>query len=167
MRFPRLFDLSISPVANSTDSYLVTCAESQQQIGIQVLTMDSNNANLSVNGSAQLVTFKLRQQGQLYCSIAGRGALFKDQIILDGAVDEAAGGGRVIAPMHGLLLEVLVKPGDQVVKGQNLAVLEAMKMHYEIVAEVDGTVEEVTAVAGNQVAADDVLIEINQPQEAN
>ncbi|MDA9918778.1 acetyl-CoA carboxylase biotin carboxylase subunit [Porticoccaceae bacterium] len=162
-----LFDLSISPVANSTDSYLVTCAESQQQIGIQLLTMDSNNANLSVNGSAQLVTFKLRQQGQLYCSIAGRGALFKDQIILDGAVDEAAGGGRVIAPMHGLLLEVLVKPGDQVVKGQNLAVLEAMKMHYEIVAEVDGTVEEVTAVAGNQVAADDVLIEINQTQEAN
>ena len=162
-----LFDLSISPVANSTDSYLVTCAESQQQIGIQLLTMDSNNANLSVNGSAQLVTFKLRQQGQLYCSIAGRGALFKDQIILDGAVDEAAGGGRVIAPMHGLLLEVLVKPGDQVVKGQNLAVLEAMKMHYEIVAEVDGTVEEVTAVAGNQVAADDVLIDINQPQEAN
>ena len=162
-----LFDLSISPVANSTDSYLVTCAESQQQIGIQVLTMDSNNANLSVNGSAQLVTFKLRQQGQLYCSIAGRGALFKDQIILDGAVDEAAGGGRVIAPMHGLLLEVLVKPGDQVVKGQNLAVLEAMKMHYEIVAEVDGTVEEVTAVAGNQVAADDVLFDINQPQEAN
>ena len=42
-----------------------------------------------------------------------------------------------------------------------------MKMHYEIVSEVDGTVEEVTALAGNQVAADDVLIEINQPQEAN
>lgn len=123
--------------------------------------------HLSVNGSAQLATFKLRQQGQLYCSIAGRGALFKDLIILDGAVDEAAGGGRVIAPMHGLLLEVLVKPGDQVVKGQNLAVLEAMKMHYEISAEVDGTVEEVTAVAGNQVAADDVLIEINQQQESN
>ena len=161
-----LFDLSISPVANSADSYLVTCAESQQQIEIQLLALEGNSASLSVNGSAQLATFKLRQQGQLYCSIAGRGALFKDLIILDGAVDEAAGGGRVIAPMHGLLLEVLVKPGDQVVKGQNLAVLEAMKMHYEISAEVDGTVEEVTAVAGNQVAADDVLIEINQQQEA-
>ena len=162
-----LFDLSISPVANSADSYLVTCAESQQQIEIQLLALEGNSASLSVNGSAQLATFKLRQQGQLYCSIAGRGALFKDLIILDGAVDEAAGGGRVIAPMHGLLLEVLVKTGDQVVKGQNLAVLEAMKMHYEISAEVDGTVEEVTAVAGNQVAADDVLIEINQQQEAN
>ena len=127
--------------------------------------MDGNNASLAVNGSSQLATFKLRQQGQLYCSIAGRSALFKDLIILDGAVDEAAGGGRVTAPMHGLLLEVLVKPGDQVVKGQNLAVLEAMKMHYEIIAEVDGTVEEVTAVAGTQVAADDVLIEINQQED--
>ena len=161
-----LFDLSISPVANSSDCYLVSCAQSQQQIEIELLTMDGNNASLAVNGSSQLATFKLRQQGQLYCSIAGRSALFKDLIILDGAVDEAAGGGRVTAPMHGLLLEVLVKPGDQVVKGQNLAVLEAMKMHYEIIAEVDGTVEEVTAVAGTQVAADDVLIEINQQQEA-
>lgn len=161
-----LFDLSISPIANSSDCYLVSCAQSQQQIEIELLTMDGNNASLAVNGSSQLATFKLRQQGQLYCSIAGRSALFKDLIILDGAVDEAAGGGRVTAPMHGLLLEVLVKPGDQVVKGQNLAVLEAMKMHYEIIAEVDGTVEEVTAVAGTQVAADDVLIEINQQQEA-
>ena len=161
-----LFDLSISPVANSSDCYLVSCAQSQQQIEIELLTMDGNNASLAVNGSSLLATFKLRQQGQLYCSIAGRSALFKDLIILDGAVDEAAGGGRVTAPMHGLLLEVLVKPGDQVVKGQNLAVLEAMKMHYEIIAEVDGTVEEVTAVAGTQVAADDVLIEINQQQEA-
>jgi geranyl-CoA carboxylase alpha subunit len=86
-------------------------------------------------------------------------------ILVDGVVEDAAGGGRVISPMHGLLLEVLVKPGDTVVKGQTLAVLEAMKMHYEIVAEIDGTVAEVTAVAGKQVAADDVLIEITEQNE--
>ena len=159
-----LYDLSISPLANSPDTYLVSCAQSQQQIEIQLLTLEGQSASLLVNDSTQLATFKLRRQGQLYCSIAGRSAMFKDQIILDGAVDEAVGGGRVVAPMHGLLLEVLVKPGDQVLKGQNLAVLEAMKMHYEIIAEVDGTVEEVTAVAGNQVAADDVLIEIQQEE---
>ena len=159
-----LYDLSISPLANSPDTYLVSCAQSQQQIEIQLLTLEGQSASLLVNDSTQLATFKLRRQGQLYCSIAGRSAMFKDQIILDGAVDEAVGGGRVVAPMHGLLLEVLVKPGDQVTKGQNLAVLEAMKMHYEIIAEVDGTVEEVTAVAGNQVAADDVLIEIQQEE---
>ena len=64
------------------------------------------------------------------------------------------------------LLDVLVAPGDSVSKGQVLAVLEAMKMHYEIVAEIDGTVAEVSAVTGSQVAADDLLIEINQPEEA-
>jgi geranyl-CoA carboxylase alpha subunit len=68
--------------------------------------------------------------------------------------------------MHGLLLEVLVKPGDQVTRGQTLAVLEAMKMHYEIQAEIDGTVSEVRAVAGKQVAADDVLIKINESEDA-
>jgi len=159
-----LYELSISPLANSPDTYLVSCAQSQQQVEIQLLTLEGQSASLLVNDSTQLATFKLRRQGQLYCSIAGRSAMFKDQIILDGAVDEAVGGGRVVAPMHGLLLEVLVNPGDQVLKGQNLAVLEAMKMHYEIIAEVDGTVEEVTAVAGNQVAADDVLIEIQQKE---
>ena len=68
--------------------------------------------------------------------------------------------------MHGLLLEVMVKPGDEVSKGQTLAVLEAMKMHYEIQAEIDGTVAEVAAVAGKQVAADDVLIDINENEDA-
>jgi len=53
-----------------------------------------------------------------------------------------------------------------VVKGQTLAVLEAMKMHYEILAEVDGTVEEVSAVAGSQVAVDDVLIEIKEKDDS-
>lgn len=102
----------------------------------------------------------------MHCSIQGRGAFFKDLIILDGAIDEAVGGGHVIAPMHGLLLEVSVKLGDKVTKGQTLAVLEAMKMHYEIQAEIDGTVSEVTAVAGKQVSADDVLIEINANEDA-
>ena len=62
--------------------------------------------------------------------------------------------------MHGLLLEVRVAPGDVVEAGQTLAVLEAMKMHYEIVAETAGTVREVRAESGAQVAADDLLIEI-------
>jgi geranyl-CoA carboxylase alpha subunit len=39
-------------------------------------------------------------------------------------------------------------------------------MHYEIQAEIDGTVSEVRAVAGKQVAADDVLIKINESEDA-
>jgi len=155
-------DISVSPISNSTNIYLAADVGAEQSVEVELLSILGNSAELTIDGVAQMATFMSPKPGQLYCSIGGRGAMFRDMIILDGAVDEATGGGRVVAPMHGLLLEVLVKPGDQVVKGQNLAVLEAMKMHYEIVAEIDGTVDEVTAVAGNQVAADDILIEITE-----
>lgn len=62
--------------------------------------------------------------------------------------------------MHGLLLDIRVAEGDQVESGAILAVLEAMKMHYEIVAEAGGKVTSVVGVAGQQVAADDLLFEI-------
>ena len=160
-----IHDLSISPVNSSIDTYQVTDSTAEQAAVVQMLSMEANSAVVLLDGVKLVAQFMWLKCGQMHCSIQGRGAFFKDLIILDGAVDEAVGGGRVIAPMHGLLLEVLVKPGDQVTKGQTLAVLEAMKMHYEIQAEIDGTVSEVTAVGGKQVAADDVLIEINENQD--
>ena len=159
-------DLSISPVNSSVDTYQVTDATAEQSAVIQVVSIQANAAVVLLDGVKLVAQFMQRQRGQIYCSIGGRGAFFKDLIILDGALAEAVGGGRVIAPMHGLLLEVMVKPGDEVSKGQTLAVLEAMKMHYEIQAEIDGTVAEVTAVSGKQVAADDVLIDINENEDA-
>ena len=159
-------DLSISPVNSSVDTYQVTDATAEQSAVIQVVSIQANAAVVLLDGVKLVAQFMQRQRGQMYCSIGGRGAFFKDLIILDGALAEAVGGGRVIAPMHGLLLEVMVKPGDEVSKGQTLAVLEAMKMHYEIQAEIDGTVAEVTAVSGKQVAADDVLIDINENEDA-
>jgi geranyl-CoA carboxylase alpha subunit len=79
-------------------------------------------------------------------------------IRLDGAQQQTGGSGTIVAPMHGTLLEVRVATGDTVAAGQTVAVLEAMKMHYEIVADAAGVVSEVMAVAGKQVAADDLLI---------
>ena len=160
-----MHDLSISPVNSSIDTYKVSDSTAEQAAVVQVLSMQGNSAVVLLDGVKLVAQFMWLKRGQMHCSIQGRGAFFKDLIILDGAVDEAEGGGRVIAPMHGLLLDVLVKPGDEVTKGQTLAVLEAMKMHYEIQAEIDGTITEVTAVAGKQVAADDVLIEINENQD--
>ncbi|NND67578.1 MAG: acetyl-CoA carboxylase biotin carboxyl carrier protein subunit, partial [Halioglobus sp.] len=103
--------------------------------------------------------------GRLYLQVNGRAALYADRILLDGTDDTTGGSGRVTAPMHGLLLEVRVAAGDSVTGGQTLAVLEAMKMHYEITAEADGTVSEVIASAGQQVAADDLLLEIEVAEE--
>ena len=71
----------------------------------------------------------------------------------------------MLAPMHGRLLEVLVAAGDVVEKGQRLAVMEAMKMQHDIVADVDGTVSAVHAEAGGQIGAEDMILEIEPEQE--
>ena len=52
------------------------------------------------------------------------------------------------APVSGVVVGVEAKPGDRVRRGQTLAVVEAMKMHYPIVAPIDGIVVEANAVAG-------------------
>ncbi len=73
----------------------------------------------------------------------------------DLAFDEAADqsrGGLVRAPMHGKVLAVLVEQGAAVVRGQRVAIIEAMKMEHTLTAPHDGVVAEIAAVPGAQVA---------------
>jgi pyruvate carboxylase subunit B len=67
-------------------------------------------------------------------------------------------GGEVTPPMPGEIVEILVDEGDQVQAGDNLLVLEAMKMQNEITAPGDATVEEILVDEGQAVEAEDVLI---------
>ena len=71
-----------------------------------------------------------------------------------------AGSGIIRAPMHGLLVALDVTPGATVKAGDKLGTLEAMKMQHPIRADVDGQVEEVAGVAGEQVASGDLLLRI-------
>ncbi|MCB1747170.1 MAG: carbamoyl-phosphate synthase large subunit, partial [Gammaproteobacteria bacterium] len=64
-----------------------------------------------------------------------------------------AGATVVAAPMRGSVVSVAVAAGQAVRRGEVVALLEAMKMHHEVVAPVSGTVGEVLA------AADDVVDE--------
>ncbi|MBV9111306.1 MAG: biotin/lipoyl-binding protein [Hyphomicrobiales bacterium] len=60
-------------------------------------------------------------------------------------------GGQITSPMHGKLVALLVNEGDEVAKGQLLAVVEAMKMEHALTAPVAGVVSEVLARVGEQV----------------
>jgi 3-methylcrotonyl-CoA carboxylase alpha subunit len=72
----------------------------------------------------------------------------------------AGEGGRVVAPMHGKVIEVSVAAGATVRKGERVAVIEAMKMEHALTAPLDGTVTEVHAAAGDQVAEGGLLMTI-------
>lgn len=70
----------------------------------------------------------------------------------------AVSGSPVNAPMPGTILEVKVKPGEQVKSGQVLLILEAMKMENEVVAPQDGVVGDIVVSKGSSVATDDLLL---------
>ena len=74
--------------------------------------------------------------------------------------DGAAAGGpqRIVAPMPGKVVRVLVKPGDTVRARQPLVVVEAMKMENELRARRDGTVSDVSAREGASVEAGALLV---------
>ncbi len=69
----------------------------------------------------------------------------------------AAAGEKVNSPMPGTILNVLVKVGDTVTEGQNLMVLEAMKMENDILAPKAGKVAQVAVTKGSTVATGDLL----------
>lgn len=67
-------------------------------------------------------------------------------------------GVNVLAPIAGKLLDIKVKVGDAVKKGEIVAVIEAMKLENEVPSTADGIVKEVKASKGNAVNNGDVLI---------
>ena len=64
------------------------------------------------------------------------------------------------APMPGKIIDVLVREGSTVLRGEAVVILEAMKMQNEILSPVNGTIVKVSAKANTNVMKDD-LLEIN------
>lgn len=64
------------------------------------------------------------------------------------------------APMPGKIIDVLVREGSPVLRGEPVLILEAMKMQNEIISPVNGKITRVLAKANSVVMKDDVLIEI-------
>ncbi len=88
----------------------------------------------------------------------GRQTLVRLPAISDSGDAHGESDGALKAPMHGKVIAVNVSVGDAVTKGQKLAVVEAMKMEHALVAPRDGTVTEIAAEAGAQVAEGAVVL---------
>jgi 3-methylcrotonyl-CoA carboxylase alpha subunit len=80
--------------------------------------------------------------------------------LLAHAGEGQADTGRLTAPMPGKVVSFAVKAGDKVIKGQALAVMDAMKMEHTIAAPADGVVVEVLYAAGDQVAEGAELLKL-------
>nr|AAX30561.1 SJCHGC05113 protein [Schistosoma japonicum] len=71
-------------------------------------------------------------------------------------------GSICTAPMPGLVRSVSVKPGDRVSDGQELCVLEAMKMQNSMTTSRSGVIKKVNFKPGDAVGEGDVLVELER-----
>lgn len=81
--------------------------------------------------------------------------------VTNAAPQAAAPSGKeetIVAPMAGNILDVKVKVGDAVQKGQVVAILEAMKLENEVVATASGTVKQVLVSKGTAVTNQQAII---------
>jgi len=76
-----------------------------------------------------------------------------------------AGQDKVCAPMPGLLTRLMVEVGDVIEAGQNVAVIEAMKMENTLAAQIRGTVLEISANTGDNLNVDDVILTLKPEGE--
>jgi propionyl-CoA carboxylase alpha chain len=65
---------------------------------------------------------------------------------------------ELISPLPGMVVNILVNKGDRVYRGQDLVVIESMKMESGVSSPCDGVVEDIPATIGNAVETDEVLI---------
>ncbi len=88
-----------------------------------------------------------------------------DRLAAEGGADDAAAVGAIRSPMPGTVIAVSVADGDTVTAGQPLVTVEAMKMEHTLVAPADAVVTQVAAVAGGQVAMDELLVMLEAADE--
>lgn len=71
-----------------------------------------------------------------------------------------ASSDTVLAPMPGKVTKILVNAGQEIIKGQAVLVMEAMKMEYTLKAELAGKIAQIDCKAGDQVVLGKALVKI-------
>ena len=117
------------------------------RVEIVSFSKEEKTASIKVNGHTYSIAIKDRFDDLLH------------QLGLDN--QQSAKVAELKAPMPGLVLSVLVKEGDEVKKGNNLLVLEAMKMENIIKSPADVTIKSIKIKPSDKVEKNQVLIQFS------
>ena len=118
--------------------------------------LDGRPFTAAVKPAAEGFTIRHRAATAHVLVLTPRSAELHDKLPPKKAADTAK---LVLSPMPGLVVSLDVAPGQEVKSGEQVAIIEAMKMQNIIRAERDGVVKVVGPKAGDSVAADEVLVE--------
>ncbi|HTT99862.1 MAG TPA: acetyl/propionyl/methylcrotonyl-CoA carboxylase subunit alpha [Rhizomicrobium sp.] len=122
-------------------------------------TAGGKRITASLNGNAASGDVMRLANGDIAVMRGGETFTLKPFDPFEAAEHSSESSDLVITPMPGKIIQVLVKAGDTVKRGQPLAMLEAMKMEHTLAAPADATVESVNVAQGDQVPAETVVVQ--------
>jgi len=149
------FRLTIRDAANpGAEARPLTLDARPTDVGLSLLFADSGRSvDLAVTAQPNGEHFVQLPHVAVTAIVEGRRAR-------RGGSGEASGSGeqRLMAPMPGRVVRLLVKPGDEVAPRQGLLVVEAMKMENELSTARAGRVREISVAEGQSVQAGQLLV---------
>jgi biotin carboxyl carrier protein len=128
-------------------------------VSIDARTLDGFFASVLIGGKAYETTVEPDGEGawRVQVGIDAHRVVFLDPLRSEGPArgegSERRESGPILSLMPGKVVRVLVKAGDEVAEGQDLLVVEAMKMENAVQAPVAGRVQELLVAPGDAVEA--------------
>ena len=124
---------------------------------VEVKNLDGRLAEIEVNGTLYEVEIHSEKKTSKTPTLIRREVPRpKDAHV----IQKDAVAVKVKAPLPGIILQVIVKAGDYVKRGDTLLVYEAMKMENKLTAEKEGTVKSVLVSPGDSILQGSVLLEM-------
>ncbi len=119
------------------------------------------NADLAGNRTRATV---IRRVNEL--TVFAFGGSYRLEFEIPATVEEEDPSGRLVSPLPGAVIQVLIKDGEVVEKGQALMIIEAMKMEHTISAPQSGTVKRIYFAPGEQVSEGAQLLDFEEANKA-
>lgn len=128
---------------------------------VAINSVEGGLADVTVNGASYKVELESAPASPVAASPAAAATAPVAAPAAAPVAPKAAGEGTaVVSPLPGVIIEVSVKEGQAVKKGQKVAVIEAMKMENEIPAIADGTVTSIKVSKGDSILEGDTIVTI-------
>ena len=148
--------------SSSAEQFSVTLMEATHTVTLQMLNAD--RVAFLIDGQRVVLGYHQSDAAVIMLATDQSEVTLINTDLIPPESAEDAQGGKVQAPMHGQLVSLLVEADQAVGKDQRLAVFEAMKMQHEILAPVSGVVRQVNGHVGQQMAAGDFIMLIEEAE---
>lgn len=138
------------------------------EINLDISTISAAEKHVLFNNKSFNVSLVELNKQERTCKIKVNGEVYEanvedqfDQLLKQLGMDNLAASKvlDVKAPMPGLVLKVLVEEGSEIKKGDNLLVLEAMKMENILKSATDGLIKKIMVKQGDKVEKNQILIQ--------